>query len=303
MIALVLREFHQFQASGRQFLYLVPSAAVFELDATGAAVLLQLAGARQTEEAVVEASPHAFRASRADGDPRAPGRPRRRLRAPARRGSAAHASDDAVSPDVDGADILTETGEAAIEAVAANPSKIDLIVLDVMLPGMDGFTVATRMRGHGWLTPILMLTARGRAEDVLRGFEAGADDYLAKPFELSILLARINALLRRHACHAAARGTNPASTASRPDVFQFADKTVDFDAQELRVRAKKYPLTLMEANLLRYLIQHEGKAVSRKTMLEDVWNLREDTDTRAIDHFIARLRKYIEKEPGRPGTC
>ena len=203
--------------------------------------------------------------------------------------------------EADGHDVvLTETGEAAIDAVAANPSKIDLIVLDVMLPGMDGFTVASRMRGHGWLTPILMLTARGRAEDVLRGFEAGADDYLAKPFELSILLARINALLRRHAWHTAARRTNSPSTASVPDVFQFADKTVDFDAQELQVRGKKYPLTLMEANLMRYLIQHEGKAVSRKNMLEDVWNLREDTDTRAIDHFIARLRKYIEKEPGRP---
>ena len=196
--------------------------------------------------------------------------------------------------------ILTETGEAALEAVAANPSKIDLIVLDVMLPGVDGFTVASRMRGHGWLTPILMLTARGRAEDVLRGFEAGADDYLPKPFDLSILLARINALLRRHAWHRAARGASSASAASGPEVFRFADKTVDFDAQELQVRGKKYPLTLMEANLLRYLIHHEGKAVSRKSMLEDVWNLREDTDTRAIDHFIARLRKYIEKQPARP---
>jgi DNA-binding response OmpR family regulator len=204
--------------------------------------------------------------------------------------------------EADGHDvILTETGEAAIDAVAANPSKIDLIVLDVMLPGIDGFTVASRMRGHGWLTPILMLTARGRAEDVLRGFEAGADDYLPKPFELSILLARINALLRRHAWHTAGRGTGAVAPQSAgPDVFRFADKTVDFDAQELQVRGRKYPLTLMEANVLRYLIQHEGKAVSRKNMLEDVWNLREDTDTRAIDHFIARLRKYIEKEPSRP---
>ena len=85
-----------------------------------------------------------------------------------------------------------------------------------------------------------------------------------------------------------------------PDVFSFADKVVDFDAQELRVKSETVPLTLMETNLLRYLVQHEGKAVSRKKMLEDVWNLREDTDTRAIDHFIARLRKYIEKEPSRP---
>lgn len=196
--------------------------------------------------------------------------------------------------------VLTDNGESALETLAAKPSAIDLVVLDVMLPGIDGFTVASRMRAHGWLTPILMLTARGRAEDVLRGFEAGADDYLPKPFELSILLARINALLRRHAWHAAARRATIAAAESAADVFIFADKTVDFDAQELQVRNKKYPLTLMEANLLRYLVQHEGKAVSRKNMLEDVWNLREDTDTRAIDHFIARLRKYIETEPARP---
>ena len=148
-----------------------------------------------------------------------------------------------------------------------------------------------------------MLTARGRAEDVLRGFEAGADDYLPKPFELSILIARINALLRRHAWHVAWRGASHAPASPAPgtrDCFGFADKIVDFDAQELQVGDKKYPLTLMEANLLRYLVQHEGKAISRKSMLEDVWNLREDTDTRAIDHFIARLRKYIEKEPARP---
>ena len=195
---------------------------------------------------------------------------------------------------------LTDNGEAALKTLAAHADTIDLVVLDVMLPGIDGFTVASHMRAKGWLTPILMLTARGRAEDVLRGFEAGADDYLPKPFELSILLARVNALLRRHAWHTARRGVSAGSPESGPDVFSFADKTVDFDAQELQVRGKKYPLTLMEANLLRYLVQHEGKAVSRKNMLEDVWNLREDTDTRAIDHFIARLRKYIEKVPARP---
>jgi DNA-binding response OmpR family regulator len=198
---------------------------------------------------------------------------------------------------------IRDNGEAALAEIEADPSRIDLVVLDVMLPGINGFTVATRMRARGWLTPILMLTARGRAEDVLRGFEAGADDYLPKPFELSILIARINALLRRHAWHVAGRRDGQpaaAAPASATDVFGFADKIVDFDAQELQVGATKYPLTLMEANLLRYLVQHEGKAVSRKNMLEDVWNLREDTDTRAIDHFIARLRKYIEKEPARP---
>ena len=194
--------------------------------------------------------------------------------------------------------LLADNGEAALDVVATDPASVDLIVLDVMLPGIDGFTVASQMRARGWLTPILMLTARGRAEDVLRGFAAGADDYLPKPFELSILLARVNALLRRHGWHAAAR--HAGAPAPAPDTFSFAGKTVDFDAQVLQVRGKDYPLTLMETNLLRYLVQHEGKAVSRKKMLEDVWNLCEDTDTRAIDHFIARLRKHIEKEPSRP---
>ena len=198
--------------------------------------------------------------------------------------------------------LLADNGEAALDLIAKHPARIDLVVLDVMLPGIDGFGVASQMRAHGWVIPILMLTARGRAEDVLRGFEAGADDYLPKPFELTILLARVNALLRRHAWHAATRASQPtpAVEAAVSDTFSFNGKTVDFDAQMLQVKNKKYPLTLMEANLLRYLLQHEGKAVSRKSMLEDVWNLREDTDTRAIDHFIARLRKYIEKDPARP---
>ena len=191
---------------------------------------------------------------------------------------------------------LVETGPRALEAISADQEAIDCMILDVMLPGMDGFAVAAAARARGWYRPILMLTARGRAEDVLRGFEAGADDYLPKPFELAILVARVNALLRRHAWQSSQLngGRNGA------DIFEFDGRVVDFDAQELRRGAEVHHLTLMEANLLRYLVNREGQVVSRKSMLEDVWNLREDTDTRAIDHFIARLRKYIETEPGRP---
>lgn len=198
---------------------------------------------------------------------------------------------------------IADTGERALERLAADPQQYDCIVLDVMLPGMSGFDVARTARSRGWLIPILMLTARGRAEDVLNGFEAGADDYLPKPFELSILLARINALIRRHAWHqerTAPGGSSQSPGGPAADLFSFADKIVDFNSQELRVGSKVHPLTLMEANLLRYLIQHEGQVVSRKNMLGDVWNLHEDTDTRAIDHFIARLRKYIEKQPAKP---
>jgi DNA-binding response OmpR family regulator len=165
----------------------------------------------------------------------------------------------------------------------------DLVVLDVMLPGKDGFAVVSELREAKQFIPVLMLTARGRPEDVLKGFAAGADDYLPKPTELAILLARIRGLLRRTEWMRRAQ-----------DRYTFGGKTIDFDALDVRVGDRTFPLTLMEANLLRYLISHEGKAVSRKAMLEDVWGLREDTDTRAIDNFIVRLRRYIEREPGRP---
>jgi DNA-binding response OmpR family regulator len=171
-----------------------------------------------------------------------------------------------------------------------------------MLPGMNGFTLAKQLRGAGQFVPILMLTARGSAEDVLRGFEAGADDYLAKPFELTVLLARINALLRRREWfHRHISDEKQASAAQEaPDVFTFEGKTIDFKALELRSGPQTVQLTVMEADLLRYLINYDGKIVSRSAILGDVWGLREDTDTRAIDNFIVRLRKYIEDEPSQP---
>lgn len=185
--------------------------------------------------------------------------------------------------------VVVDTGEAALERLLGEPKSFSLVVLDVMLPGKDGFEVVSELRAAQQFVPVLMLTARGRPDDVLKGFAAGADDYLAKPAELAILLARIGGLLRRSQWLRASR-----------DQYAFAGKVIDFGALELRVGAKTLPLTLMEANLLRYLIQHEGRAVSRRAMLEDVWGLHEDTDTRAIDNFIVRLRRYIEREPSRP---
>ena len=175
----------------------------------------------------------------------------------------------------------------------------DLVVLDVMLPVKDGFTVVSEMRGAGQFVPTLMLTARGRPEDVLEGFAAGADDYLPKPFELSILIARIRGLLRRKQW---LRSTAPAAGAPKAakDSFAFGEKSIHFDLLEVHAGGKVYPLTLMEASILRFLIDHEGKAVSRKSMLQEVWGLREDTDTRAIDNFIVRLRRYVEDDPAHP---
>lgn len=174
----------------------------------------------------------------------------------------------------------------------------DVVVLDVMLPGMDGFALASRLREQKQFVPILMLTARGQAEDVLRGFEAGADDYLPKPFELTVLLARIHALLRRREW--LRKTPQEPSPLDASNIFEFGSKLIDFEALELRSGDQTVHLTLMEADLLRYLINHDGRIVSRSAILEDVWGLREDTDTRAIDNFIVRLRKYIEDEPSSP---
>ena len=190
------------------------------------------------------------------------------------------------------------TAEDALSLLRDQRKHYDVMVLDVMLPGMDGFALASNLRSQGHFVPILMLTARGQAQDVLRGFEAGADDYLPKPFDLSVLLARINALLRRREWFHKDRTKVPENGGAK--IFDFGGKTIDFEALELRSGTHTVHLTLMECDLLRYLINHEGKIVSRSAILEDVWGLREDTDTRAIDNFIVRLRKYIEDEPSHP---
>jgi two-component system, OmpR family, alkaline phosphatase synthesis response regulator PhoP len=197
---------------------------------------------------------------------------------------------------------ILETGEGALHRLKQENAGFDVLVLDVMLPGQDGFAVISELRRVGQFIPTLMLTARGHPDDVLRGFAAGADDYLTKPFELSILIARIRGLLRRREwLEGSSNHIAPVSPIK--DVFTFggkADKTVNFDRLELWVRDQVFRLTLMEANVLRYLITHEGEPVSRKAMLDQVWGLRDDTDTRPIDNFIVRLRRYIEDDPTRP---
>lgn len=195
-------------------------------------------------------------------------------------------------------------GEAALNLFNQR-RRYDVLVLDVMLPGKDGFAVAAELRAAGNFIPVLMLTARGRPEDVLRGFESGADDYLPKPFELSVLLARLNALLRRRQWfHQDQTGgvaaTQETERESEREQFVFNNRVIDFDNLELRTPQQTIRLTLMEAQLLRYLVKHQGNVVSRKSILEKVWGLNEDTDTRAIDNFIVRLRKYIEDDPTKP---
>jgi len=186
--------------------------------------------------------------------------------------------------------------------------EFDAVVLDVMLPGKDGFAVASELRAAKQYVPILMLTARGRPEDVLKGFASGADDYLPKPFELPILLARLQGLLRRRDWMTQSRAANSAAGPEGSgsagtmeyDVFSFQGRTIDFGKLELRVRGTVIRLTLMEAEFLRHLIRNQGRVVSRKSILEEVWGLHEDTDTRAIDNFVVRLRRYIEDDPAKP---
>ena len=184
-------------------------------------------------------------------------------------------------------------GEAALSRL--DDDSFDAVVLDVMLPSIDGFEVARTMRSRADYTPILMLTARGRPEDVLQGFEAGTDDYLAKPFDLEIFLARLNGLLRRRQWF-----RTEMAPAEAKRVITVNGRTIDLENLELRNGDEHVHLTLMEAKLLSYLIEHEGRAVSRKVILEEVWQLQEDTDTRAIDNFIVRLRKHLEDQPNDP---
>ncbi len=205
-------------------------------------------------------------------------------------------------------------GETALERLLEKKERFDVVLLDVMLPGKSGFEVAALLREKKNYVPILMLTARGRPEDVLEGFASGADDYLPKPFELAILIARLDSLLRRSVWmkNAGMKGAGPlgagtSGTArvgergdSVGDSFSFCGKSIDFAELELRTLGNTIHLTVMEAELLRYLVRSEGRVVSRKSILEDVWGLREDTDTRAIDNFIVRLRRYMEEDPSQP---
>jgi two-component system alkaline phosphatase synthesis response regulator PhoP len=197
-------------------------------------------------------------------------------------------------------------GESATNRLLEKKENFDAVVLDIMLPGKDGFSVVSELRAARNYVPVLMLTAMGRPEDVLKGFAAGADDYLAKPFDLSILLARLQGLLRRsqwlRGGHAPEAGETSGEAGGLGDfgTFSFDGKTIDFGALELRSGESTIHLTLMESELLRHLVRNDGRIVSRKQILEEVWGLHEDTDTRAIDNFVVRLRRYIEDDPANP---
>jgi DNA-binding response OmpR family regulator len=188
-------------------------------------------------------------------------------------------------------------GDAALAWLLSTDEAPAAILLDVMLPGRNGFSIVRALREAGRYTPVLLLTARGRSEDIVEGFAAGADDYLPKPFDLNILFARLTSLLRRMNWQT----TPDAEQASIPtETLTLNNRTIDFSTLEIRSEQKTTHLTLMEADLLRYLLDRPNKIIARKELLENVWRVHEDTDTRAIDNFIVRLRRYLETDPAKP---
>jgi len=181
-------------------------------------------------------------------------------------------------------EVVGDGSEALARLTSPDREALDLVILDIMLPGADGFAVADGMRKAGNFVPILMLTAHSLPADVVHGLEAGADDYLPKPFDLAVLLARVKGLLRRR---------DWARAGDTPQTARIGDAEVDFSTFEIRIAGEVLPLTLLEATLLKLLVQNAGKVVSKGEILEKVWNLAPDTETRAVDNFIVRLRRYL----------
>lgn len=184
-------------------------------------------------------------------------------------------------------------GLAAVERLAAPEERFDLVILDLMLPQLGGFEVTQRVRAAGNFVPILILTAKDDRQDLVRGLEEGADDYLTKPFQLDELLARVRGLLRR-------RRWDSAGPEPEPRRAEIGATIVHFDRFELETPNGIVSLTTREMALLRCLIERKGAAVTRGELLAEVWGLHPETRTRVVDNFIVRLRRYLERDPARP---
>ena len=192
-------------------------------------------------------------------------------------------------------------GQAAIEAVASAVPPIDLVVLDIMLPGMSGYAVCEAIRAKGDAVPIVMLTARTLVEDRIRGFDSGTDIYLQKPFDIDELISIVRSLVtRRGRGQPATSGNAEPSDGREEAVCRFGDCEVNFDTWEAKSGDKPVRLTNLEMKLLKYLVEHEGVVVSRTELLEKVWGMTHSPATRTVDTFMLNLRKYFEKDPSRP---
>ena len=186
--------------------------------------------------------------------------------------------------------IWAKDGKQALDFF--HSKEFDLIILDIMLPYYDGFEVARQVREKSPEIPILMLTARTHVDDKVHGLALGADDYMTKPFNLQELLLRVKGMLKRKMWY---KGV----TISQP-IYRFGDNEINFENFKARASGQEFQLTAHEAMMLKYLIENKGKIVSRKELLEKVWNITSEIETRTVDNFIVRLRKYFEPDPAQP---
>ena len=192
---------------------------------------------------------------------------------------------------------LIHDGNEALTLLLTEPGAFDVIVLDIMLPGVNGFTICSQVREHGILTPIMFLSAKTLPEDKARGFDVGANQYLAKPFDLDEFLARIRNMLKLHQLQSA-KEQEPA--AELPEEMQIGNATVNFNTLEVRTPAKTHHLTFLEMTLLKYFVQNANRLISKDELLKNVWKTSAGMNTRAPDQFILRLRKIFEQDSTRP---
>jgi two-component system OmpR family response regulator len=192
---------------------------------------------------------------------------------------------------------LVEDGPSAVRLFQESPESFDLIILDLMLPKMSGYAVLEKLRTAGIYVPVLILTARTLVEDRVRGFAAGADQYMAKPFELPELMARVRGLLTRHS---QLKGSAAAQSRGAEDIYEFNSATINFTRHEVKVRGEPRALTSLEMKLLKYLIENDGIVLNRGQLLDNVWGLDSSPTVRTVDNFIARLRQHFEIDPANP---
>ena len=192
---------------------------------------------------------------------------------------------------------LVEDGPTALKLVDSNPESIDLVVLDLMLPGMSGYTVCETIRDAGLNVPVLMLSARTLAEDRTRGFDAGANQYMSKPFELDELISRVKNLLQTTTRQ---NGTTPRREKETVSKIEFGSVAVNFETHEVLVGGELVRMTPKELKLLKYFVEHPDRVISRNELLNEVWEVSGNLQTRAVDQFIARLRKIIEPSSTNP---
>jgi two-component system OmpR family response regulator len=184
-------------------------------------------------------------------------------------------------------------GPSALRILSEVPQGVDLLVLDLMLPGMSGYAVCEAVRSKNHDLPILILSARTLAEDRTRGFDVGANQYMTKPFDLDEFLSRVRNLLTFKG-----RGKRPEEASL--STFEFGDARVDFETFQVTVGDRPVRITQLEMKLLRYFIENEGRVITRAELLKEVWELPPGLNTRAPDQFMRRLRKTFEPDAAHP---